>query len=119
LTFLLVSVKVFPMNATFAVIATGGKQYLVQTDTLVKVEKLDGKEGDIVNITDVLLVGEGENAIIGKPNVPGAVVVMEIVKQGRAKKVTGVKFKAKKRIKVGFGHRQPFTELKIKEIKSE
>jgi len=107
------------MNATFAVIATGGKQYLIKTDTLVKVEKLEGKAGDIVNITDVLLIGEGENAIIGKPYVQGAVVVMEIVNQGRAKKVTGVKFKAKKRVKVAFGHRQPFTELKIKEIKSE
>jgi len=106
------------MNATFAVIATGGKQYLIQPDMLVKVEKLDGKEGDVINMTDVLLVGEGENAVIGKPNVPGAMVITEIVKQGRAKKVTGVKFKAKKRVKVAFGHRQPFTELRIKEIKT-
>lgn len=105
------------MKPNYAVIATGGKQCLVKIDETVKVEKLEKKEGESVEITDVLLVGDDEQALVGKPLVVGAIVVAEVVKQGRAKKVTGVKFKAKKRVKVAFGHRQMFTEVLIKDIK--
>ncbi len=107
------------MKPEFAVIATGGKQYVVKPEGLLKVEKLEGSVGDNVVFSEVLLVAEGENAVVGKPTVASATVMAEIIKQGRAKKVTGVKFKPKKRQKVAFGHRQPFTEVLIKEIKFE
>jgi large subunit ribosomal protein L21 len=105
------------MKPNYAIIATGGKQCLVKVNETVKIEKLEKNIGETVEITEVLLVGDDETAEIGKPMVVGAVVVAEVVKQGRAKKVTGVKFRAKKREKVGFGHRQTFTELLIKDIK--
>lgn len=104
------------MTPEFAVIATGGKQYLIKPEGLVKVEKIDGNVGDELKFEHVLLAGNGEDMILGQPFIQDAVVTGEIVKQGRAKKVTGVKFKAKKRVKVGFGHRQPFTEFKVKAI---
>jgi len=105
------------MRPNYAIIATGGKQCLVKINETVKVEKLEKNEGEDVEIMDVLLVGDDEQVVIGKPLVAGAVVTAVVSKQGRAKKVTGVKFKAKKRVKVGFGHRQMFTELLIKDIK--
>jgi len=105
------------MNPNYAIIATGGKQCLAQVGELVKIEKLEVNVGDKVEITDVLLVGDDEQAVIGKPNVAGAIVIAEVIKQGRAKKVTGIRFKPKKRQKTAFGHRQPFTEILIKEIK--
>lgn len=105
------------MNPTYAIIATGGKQCLAQVGETVKIEKLAVSVGEKVEITDVLLVGDEEQAIVGKPLVAGAVVVAEALTQGRAKKVTGVRFKPKKRQKTAFGHRQLFTEILIKEIK--
>lgn len=105
------------MNPTYAIIATGGKQCLAQVGETVKIEKLEVNVGDKVEITDVLLVGDDEQAIVGKPLVAGATVIAEATEQGRAKKVTGVRFKPKKRHKSAFGHRQPYTELLIKEIK--
>lgn len=106
------------MNPNYAVIATGGKQCLVKINEIAKVEKLEKNVGDKVEFAEVLLVGDDENVEIGKPILTGAMVVAEVVKQGRAKKVVGVKFKPKKRVKTGFGHRQPYTEIKIVEIKA-
>lgn len=111
------SVKVCHMKPNYAVIATGGKQCLIKINETVKIEKLEKKLGETLEISEVLLVGDDEAAEVGKPMVTGAVVVAEVIKQGRAKKVTGVKFKPKKREKVAFGHRQPYTELLIKDIR--
>ena len=65
----------------FAVIKTGGKQYRVAPDDTLKVARLDGEPGTIIELTDVLMVG-GETPVLGNP-VPGAAVAAEVVEQGR------------------------------------
>ena len=67
----------------FAVIKTGGKQYRVAANDLLKVEKLVGNPGDIIEFSQVLAVGDGDQATIGAPLVAGAVVTAEVVTQGR------------------------------------
>ncbi len=101
-----------------AVIKTGGKQYKVSPKSRLKVEKLKGEEGSKVVFDQVLLVAsdDGKEINIGKPLVENARVEASIVKQGRAKKVEVVKFKAKKRYKRKAGHRQYFTEVEIEKI---
>jgi large subunit ribosomal protein L21 len=99
----------------YAVIKTGGKQYRVNEGQILRVEKLDGKAGDAVTFSEVLLVG-GESTKIGRPTVPGAQVSAQIVAQDRAKKVVIFKFRRRKNYRRKTGHRQPFTELKITSI---
>jgi large subunit ribosomal protein L21 len=98
-----------------AIIKTGGKQYLVERGDKIKVEKIEGKEGDKIIFGEVLFLG-GKEVKIGNPLVKGAVVEGKILKQGKAKKVWGIKHKPKKRYKVKFGHRQNFTEVEIVKI---
>lgn len=100
----------------FAIISTGGKQYLVQGGDTVRVEKLQGKEGDVVTFDQVLALGDESSLQAGTPTVSGKKVSGTIVKQGRNTKVHGVKFKNKTRYVRTFGHRQPFTEIKISNL---
>jgi len=104
------------MSDTFAVIATGGKQTLVHTGETIRVESLPGDPGMPVTFTEVIVVTRDAETRIGQPTVAAATVQGIIVRHGRHKKVTGVKFKAKKRYRKKFGHRQHFTEVRIKEI---
>ena len=99
-----------------AVIKTGGKQYLVKKGDRIKIEKLEIEEGKPVVFSEVLFLGDENNVSIGNPHVKGAKVEGKVLEQGRAKKVTGIKHKAKKRYKVKFGHRQMFTEVEITKI---
>ncbi|MFA6388721.1 MAG: 50S ribosomal protein L21 [Patescibacteria group bacterium] len=101
-----------------AVVQTGGKQYVVKEQTKLRVEKLAGAAGDSVTLEAVLLTGAetGADVKFGTPLVSGAKVVAIIVKQGRAKKVTSMKFKNKVRYRRTLGHRQAFTEIKIEKI---
>ncbi len=100
----------------FAVIKTGGKQYLVSPGDKIKVEKLDAEEGKKITFKEVLLLVDGKDAKIGTPFVKGAKVEAKVLTQDRDKKVTILKYKAKKRYKVKKGHRQPFTEVEILKI---
>jgi len=100
----------------YAVIATGGKQYRVSEGDLVRVEKLDGGEGDKVVFDDVLMIGGGEQAKVGTPKVDKASVEAQITGQGRARKVIVFKFKHRKKYRRKAGHRQPYTELRITKI---
>lgn len=100
-----------------AVIKTGGKQYIVKENDKLKVEKLEGNEGDTVKLTEVLLAGaSAEQAKIGSPLVEGAYVEAKILRQAKAKKITVVKFKSKVRYLRTKGHRQNFTEIQIQKI---
>ena len=99
-----------------AVIKTGGKQYLVEKGDKIKIEKLEGKVGDKIEFSEVLFQGNEKDVKVGMPYVAGAKVEGKILKQGKDKKVTGVKHKAKKRYKVKFGHRQQITEIEITKI---
>lgn len=102
-----------------AIVKTGGKQYTVQENKTIKVEKLMGKVGDTVTFEDVLMVADasGTPITLGDPTIKGAVVTGEVIKQDRHKKVTVVKYKSKTRYKRTLGHRQNYTEVKITAIK--
>lgn len=100
-----------------AVIKTGGKQYIVKEGTILNVEKLPGNPGDRVVLDQVFLVGdEGGEVKVGIPTVADAKAEGMIVAQGRAPKVTVIKYKRKVRYKRKRGHRQPFTKVKIERI---
>jgi len=99
-----------------AIIKTGGKQYKVKVGDKIKVEKLEGKEGENITFKEVLLIGNEKEIKIGTPFVKDCKVEGKILKTSKQKKVIGIKFKAKKRYKVKFGHRQTLTEIKITKI---
>lgn len=99
----------------YAVIKTGGKQYRVQKDDVIYVEKLDVKEGDVVNF-DVLMLGKDDGVVIGAPVVEGAKVAGEVLGQVKSAKVVVYKYKSKKNERKKQGHRQPYTKVKITEI---
>jgi large subunit ribosomal protein L21 len=107
-----------PESKEFAVIQTGGKQYMVAAGDTVKIEKMPGehKVGEAVTFSDVLLVDNGQDTTIGTPTISGAKVSGEITKIARAKKVTVIKYKAKSNYFKKRGHRQPFFEVKITKL---
>jgi large subunit ribosomal protein L21 len=100
----------------YAVIATGGKQYRVTKDTVLRVEKLDAEPGATVEFGEVLLVGEGASVQLGKPRLAGSKVVATVVRHGKGKKVSIVKFRRRKHYMRQKGHRQMFTEVKVTDI---
>lgn len=102
----------------YAVLTTGGKQYRVQEGDVLFVEKLDAAVESQVELTEVLAVSNGETLTVGKPMVEGAKVVAKVVAQGKAKKVTVFKYKAKKDYRRKAGHRQPYTKLVIEKIEA-
>ncbi len=100
----------------FAVIKTGGKQYRVAVDDVVKVEKLAGEAGDAVEFPEVLMVGNDEDLSVGAPFVEGAAVAGEVVGQGRHRKIIIFKKKRRHTYRRRNGHRQHFTEVRITDI---
>lgn len=100
----------------FAVIKTGGKQYIIRPGDRIKVEKIEGEVGDIIEIPEVLLVKTDKEIKIGTPLVEGAKVTASIIEQGKAPKVIVFKKKPKKGYKRKRGHRQYYTTIEIKEI---
>lgn len=100
----------------FAVIKTGGKQYRVAADDEFKVELLEGDEGSQVEFTNVLMVGNGAEVTIGAPEVDGATVVAEIIKQGRGRKIIAFKKRRRQNSRRKRGHRQYETTVRITDI---
>lgn len=100
----------------FAVIKTGGKQYRVVANDLLKVERLPGNPGEIIEFPHVLAVGEGADAAIGTPVVAGALVTAEIVEQGRARTVIAFKKRRRQNSRRARGNRQYETTVRIAEI---
>lgn len=98
-----------------AVIATGGKQYLIKTGEKIKIEKLEAKEGDQVTFDNVLLTADdnGDNAKVGQPFLAGITVIADILKQGKGRTIRVEKFKNKTRYHKVHGQRQRFTEVQI------
>ena len=103
----------------FAVIKTGGKQYKVAVGDVIKVEKLTGDftKGDKIAFDEVLLIDNGKDTTIGMPTVKGSKVEGLFELQGRAQKVTAIKYKQKSRYFKKTGHRQTYTQVKISAIK--
>ncbi len=100
----------------FAVIKTGGKQYRVAANDLLKIEKLEAAVGDVVEIGQVLAHGEGENVTFGAPFVDGALVTAEVVAQGKARTVVAFKKRRRQNSRRKIGHRQLLTTVRISEI---
>tara|TARA_B100002003_G_C14155447_1_gene556236 strand:+ start:3752 stop:4066 length:315 start_codon:yes stop_codon:yes gene_type:complete len=100
----------------YAVIKSGGKQHRVEPGEVLKLEKLEASEGETVDFNDVMMVGEGSDIKIGSPFVEGGKVTAEVVGHGRGDKVGIIKMKRRKHYRRQAGHRQWFTEVKIKEI---
>jgi len=99
----------------FAVFKTGGKQYRVAADDVLKVDKIKGEVGEIVAFGEVLLVG-GEAITLGTPTVTGATVAAQVLEQGRGPKIIAFKKRRRKNSRRKRGHRQEFTALRITEI---
>jgi len=104
------------MTNKIAVIKTGGKQYKVKKDQIIKIEKIKADAGEKVKF-DTLLTAttDGEKLNLGKPSL-GEVTEGEVLSEGRGKKVRVVKYKNKTRYKRVLGHRQAFSEIKITSI---
>ena len=100
----------------FAVVATGGKQYLVTEDKKIRIEKLPAKEGGKISFDKVLLVADDKATELGDPVVKSAKVEAEVLRQGRSRKVIVFKYHAKTRYRKKKGHRQHFTDILIKKI---
>ncbi|HEV7121458.1 MAG TPA: 50S ribosomal protein L21 [Candidatus Paceibacterota bacterium] len=105
----------------YAVIKTGGKQYVVSPGATVTIEKLgrgpqDTKKGDSVVFDEVLLTSDGKSTTMGAPLVKGSTVKATVMVVGRNKKVEVVKYKAKSRYLKRRGHRQPHVKVKIDAI---
>ncbi|MEA2933744.1 MAG: large subunit ribosomal protein [Variibacter sp.] len=99
----------------FAVIRTGGKQYRVVAEDVIKIDKIAGSQGEIVQITDVLMVG-GDQPTLGTPVVAGATVAAEVVEQGRGATIIAFKKRRRQNSRRKRGIRQEFTRLRITEI---
>ncbi len=100
----------------FAVIQTGGKQYLVSEGTKLLVEKLPGEKGASVTFDMVLLFDDGKKTDVGMPYLVGKKVTGTILETGKGKKILVLKYKSKVRYRVKRGHRQPFTRIEITKI---
>ena len=100
----------------YAVVKTGGKQYRVAAGDILEVEKLEGNIGESVDLSEVLLVADGDSVQIGQPTIEGASVTARITGQHRGAKVQVLRYRAKKRIRVRRGHRQYLTRLEIQSV---
>jgi large subunit ribosomal protein L21 len=98
-----------------AIIETGGKQYYVEEGSVIYVEKLDAEVGSKIKFDRVLMV----NDVLGKPYVANATVEGEVVKHGKNKKIIVFKYNQKKKYRKTQGHRQPYTKVEIKSIKTK
>ncbi|KAF5088278.1 50S ribosomal protein L21 [anaerobic digester metagenome] len=104
----------------YAIIKTGGKQYRVQENDVIQVEKINFTEADVkeITFTEVLAVNKDGEMIIGTPVVENAVVKAEILEVAKGPKVIIYKYKSKKDYRKKQGHRQPFMKVKITGIQA-
>ena len=100
----------------YAVFRSGGKQYRAVKGDVLRVEKIDGDEGATVKFDQVLLVGEGSDIKVGSPMLSGSTVSAKVLRQGKSRKVSVVKFKRRQNYLRQGSHRQFFTEVEITDI---
>jgi large subunit ribosomal protein L21 len=100
----------------FAVIKTGGKQYVVKEGNVLQVEKLGVEAGHRILLDQVLLIEDGVITLIGTPLLEKAVVRAEVIRNLKAEKILVFKKKRRKQFRRTRGHRQPLTELRIEKI---
>jgi large subunit ribosomal protein L21 len=100
----------------YAVVESGGKQYKVRSGEVVSFEKLSAEVGSDVKLEKVLLIQGDQSMTLGTPSIPGASVMGEVVAQGRGRKLVVFKKKRRKNYRRTQGHRQAYTQVRIKEI---
>ena len=100
----------------YAVIKSGGRQHRVVVGQVLDIEKLPKEVDEGIEFSDVLLVGDGDNTLIGQPLVEGAVVKATVVDQIRGKKVIVFKYRQRTNYRRRYGHRQYYTRLRIDDI---
>ena len=100
----------------YAVVKTGGKQYRVQKEDVVLVEKLNANDGDQLVLSDVLMVGDGKKLTLGTPLVNDAAVMAQVIRQTRGPKITMIYKRRRKNSRRKQGHKQDLTLLKIIDI---
>lgn len=100
----------------YAVIKTGGKQYQVAVGDKIKVELIPADIGSQITLSEVLMIADGENVVIGAPVIEGANVTASVVQEGRHKKVRIFKMRRRKHYQKHQGHRQYYTEIQIDAI---
>ena len=99
----------------FAVIKTGGKQYRVAAEDVIRIDKVKGDPGEIIEFGEVLVVS-GDNVSLGTPTIAGASVAAEVIEQGRGPKIIAFKKRRRKNSRRKRGHRQDFTLVRVTEI---
>ncbi|SRR6056297_1587879 len=102
----------------YAIIKTGGKQYRVKEDQIIKVEKLPVEKGEAVEFDKVLALSNDDGFKAGTPFVDGASVKAKVIEQGKDKKIVVFKYKPKIRYRKKTGHRQPYTKVLIESIEA-
>lgn len=103
----------------YAIVEAGGKQLRVAAGDVVRVEKLEAEVGGKVTLDRVLAVSKDDGQmVVGTPTVTGAKVSAEVVEQGKLAKILVFKYKSKANYRRRYGHRQPFTRLKIESIEA-
>jgi large subunit ribosomal protein L21 len=100
----------------YAIVKAGGKQYKVEENSVIQVNKLQAEVGDEVVLKEVLMVNSDGDTKVGTPYVPGARVVAKVLRQFKDEKIDGFTFKPKKNVARRYGHRQMLTELSIEKI---
>jgi len=103
-------------GSIYAIIRSGGKQYRVEPDQVIDVDRLPATVGATIELSDVLMVAGDGDVQVGQPLVAGARVIAEVIEHGRDDKVVVFKYKAKTRYRRKKGHRQPYTRLAIRHI---
>ncbi len=101
---------------TFAVIKTGGKQYKVAANDVVKIEKIDAQPGDVVTFDQVLMVGEGDAVTVGAPLVEGALVAGQFIATEKERTIIILKKERRQHYDRRNGHRQRLSTVRITEI---
>ena len=104
---------------SFAIFKTGGKQYKVRASEILKIEKLRNLEGKKIEFNEILAYGNKENVELGSPIIKGAKVEAELLKNSKEKTVLIFKKRRRKNSRKKYGHRQPFTLIKINKIFSK
>lgn len=100
----------------YAIFRSGSHQYRAEVGSILDVERLPQDVDDNVELSEVLLIGDGENTVIGQPTVDGAKIKATVLEQGRGDKIIVYKYRQRTNYRRKRGHRQYFTRLRIDEI---
>jgi len=104
------------MSDSYAIVVSGGKQYRVRPGQVINVELLHAEKGKEVELSPVLMIADGDEVVIGSPEIKGAKVIASCLEEGKARKIIVFRYKNKVRSRRKTGHRQPYTRLLIKDI---